>query len=534
MSMAIPFPQFRPITSTTALFPSFLLTKLLLLINVCASIFIVNCHSTFTIKEASIEGIQLAFRSKTLTSRQLVELYIKEIQTLKHLRAVIEVNPDVLDQADKADSERKMPSFVEPLGGLHGIPILLKDNIATKDKLNTTAGSFALLHSVVPRDAGVVAKLRQSGAIIMGKASLSEWANFRGTNIPPGWCARSGQGLNPYTLGDPCGSSSGSAISVATNMVTVSLGTETTGSIICPASFNAIVGIKPTVGLTSRAGVIPISPRQDSVGPMGRTVSDAVYVLNSIVGIDKNDAAISSAANFIPKDGYIQFLKKDGLQGKRLGIVRYFFINVTLPQVFEGHIETLRQAGAVIVDNLEIRNIEIIYDPYQSGREPALRSEFKQSLNVYLKELITSPVRSLADVIAFNKNNPCLEKTCVYNQDRMIESEKTSGSEAERQGALLNLAKLDNEGFKSLMITNNLDAVVTPGYLFATVLAIGGHPGITVPAGYEKDGTPIGICFGGLRGSEPKLIEIAYAFEQITLIRKPPPSPTASVLYNMV
>ncbi|KAI3837894.1 hypothetical protein MKW92_000138 [Papaver armeniacum] len=387
----------------------------------------------------------------------------------------------VLDQADKADSERKMPSFVEPLGGLHGIPFLLKENIATKDKLNTTAGSFALLLSVVPRDAGV--------------ASLSEWANFRGTNIPSGWCARSGQGLNPYTLGDPCGSSSGSAISVAANMVTVSLGTETGGSILCPASFNAIVGIKPTVGLTSRAGVIPISPRQDSVGPMGRTVSDAVYVLNSIVGIDQNDAATSSAANFIPKDGYSQFLKS-------------------------------KQAGAVIVDNLEIRNIQIIYDPYQSGREPALMSEFKQSLNVYLKELITSPVRSLADVIAFNKNHPCLEKTCVYNQDRMIESEKTSGSEGERQGALLNLMKLDNEGFRSLMITNNLDAAVTPGYLFSTVLAIGGHPGITVPAGYEKDGTPIGICFGGLRGSKPKLIEIAYAFEQITLIRKPPPPPT--------
>ncbi|KAI3985981.1 hypothetical protein MKX01_039063 [Papaver californicum] len=322
----------------------------------------------------------------------------------------------------------------------------------------------------------------------MGKASLSEWSHFRGTTVPSAWCGRSKLGV--------------------------------------VANANTVIAIKPTVGLTSRAGVIPISPRNDIVGPMCRTVSDAVYVLNSIVGFGPNDAiATSSAVKFIPKDGYTQFLNKDGLRGKRLGIVRILFGGPLL-QLFEGHIETLRQAGAVIVDNLEIENIQMIYDPIQSCEMPAMLSEFKQSLNVYLKELVISPVRSLADVIAFNKNNLSLEMTDVYDQNTMIDAEKTSGNETERQGAPLNMQKLDDEGFKSMMIKNNLDAVVAPGSSFSTVLAIGGHPAIIVPAGYEDNGMPVGICFGGLRGSEPKLIEIAYGFEQITLIRKPPPSTT--------
>ncbi|RZC86050.1 hypothetical protein C5167_026711 [Papaver somniferum] len=479
--MSIPFPQF---------------TLLVLLITtICA----LNCHG-FTIKEATINDIQLAFKSNTLTSRQLVELYIKEIQTHNPLlNAVIEVNPDVLNQADKADYERRN-SGSRLLGALHGIPILLKDNIATKDKLSTTAGSFALLKSVVPRDAGVVRRLRKSGALILGKASLSEWSNFRGTGIPSGWLWKRWPGK-------------------------VSLGTETDGSILCPAGSNSVVGFKPTVGLTSRAGVIPISPRQDSVGPITRTVSDAVYVLDAIVGFDPNDAvATSTAAKFIPRGGYSQFLNKNGLRGKRLGIVNAYysgFPTESLFNLFVGHLEKLRQAGAILVDNLEIDNLQTIYSP-QSGEQSAMSSEFKQSLNVYLKDLMSSPVRSLADVIAFNTNNPSLEMTDVYNQNLLVEAEKTAGTEAERSGDLLNMEKLDNEGFKSLMIKNNLDAVVAPGFALSTPLAIGGHPGIIVPAGYGDDGMPIGICFGGLRGSEPKLIEIAYGFEQITLVRKPP------------
>ncbi|KAI3916760.1 hypothetical protein MKW92_033743 [Papaver armeniacum] len=508
-----PFPQFQLIVISL---------NLLVLMNICA----VNCHA-FSIKEATISDIQLAFKNNTLTSRRLVEFYIKEIQTHNSLlKAVIEVNPDVLNQADKADYERRN-SGARSLGALHGIPILLKDNIATKDKLNTTAGSFALLKSVVPRDAGVVRKLRKSGALILGKASLSEWSNFRGTSIPSGWCGRGGQGKNPYNLsGDPCGSSSGSSISVAANLVTVSLGTETDGSILCPAGSNSVVGFKPTVGLTSRAGVIPISPRQDTVGPICRTVSDAVCVLDAIVGFDPYDAvATFSAAKFIPKDGYSQFLKKNGLRGKRLGIMRAFYVDFpkSLSKLFKGHLKTLRQAGAVIVDNLEIDNLQMILDADQSGEQSAMLSEFKQSLNVYLKELVSSPVRSLADVIAFNKNNPSLEMSNVYDQNLMEDAEKTAGNEAERNRALLNMKKLDDNGFKRMMIENELDAVVTPESQFSTVLAIGGHPGIIVPAGYKDDGMPTGICFGGLRGSEPKLIEIAYGFEQITLVRKPPP-----------
>ncbi|MCL7046397.1 hypothetical protein MKW94_011571 [Papaver nudicaule] len=483
--------------------------KLLFLINICAVSLLftaVHCHG-FTIKEASINEIQLAFKNNSLTSRQLVEFYIKEIQTHNPLlNAVIEVNPDVLTLADKADYERKN-SGSRVLGALHGIPILLKDNIATKDKLQTTAGSFALLKSVVPRDAGVVRRLRKAGALIMGKASLSEWSFFRGTGVPIAWCGRGGQGKNPYVLSEsPCGSSSGSAISVAANLVTVSLGTETDGSILCPASSNSVVAIKPTVGLTSRAGVIPISPRQDTVGPMCRTVSDAVYVLDAIVGGDLNDAAATfSAAQFIPKGGYSQFLKKNGLQGKRIGIVTAFYMNLlnspskTLSNVFQGHLETLKLAGAVLVENMEIDNLEAVFS---SGDEFALSSEFKQSLNVYLKELMSSPVRSLADVIAFNKNNPSLEKTDVYNQDLMEDAEKTAGNEAERSAVVLNMEKLDNEGFKSMMSKNNLDAVVTPGNDISTILAIGGHPGVIVPVGYGDDGMPIGICFSGLRGGK--------------------------------
>ncbi|XP_039684394.1 probable amidase At4g34880 isoform X2 [Medicago truncatula] len=397
----------------------------------------------FSVKEATVQDLQLAFQTKQLTSRQLVEFYLNQINIQNPvLKGVLEVNPDALAEADKADQERreKTPSS---LSRLHGIPILVKDNIATKDKLNTTAGSFALLGSVVPRDAGVVTKLREAGAIILGKATLSEWSHFRTFGAPNGWSARGGLGKNPYTLGEPCGSSSGSAISVAANLVTLSLGTETDGSILCPSNMNSVVGIKPTVGLTSRAGVVPVSPRQDTVG----------------------------------------------------------------------------QRGAVLVDNLKIDNIDEIISG--QSEQIALKFEFKLSVNAYLKDLVASPVKSLADVIAFNKKHPKLEKM-EYGQDVMVQAEKTNGiGKAEKQ-ALLNMTRWSENGFEKLMKINKLDAVVTPFWSFSHILAIGGYPGVSVPAGYEK-GVPFGICFGGLKGSEPKLIEIAYSFEQATLIRKSPP-----------
>ncbi|KAK4477310.1 hypothetical protein RD792_016526, partial [Penstemon davidsonii] len=393
-----------------------------------------------------IKDIHSAFNQNQLTSKQLVEFYLEQIKCLNPiLKGVIEVNPDAIHEAIKADEERKAKKGSVWMSKLHGIPILLKDNIATKDKLNTTAGSLALLRSVVPRDAGVAKKLREAGAIILGKASMTEWAAFRSEGTPNGWNARAGQGKNPYVLSvDPCGLSSGSAISVAANLATATLGTD--GSILCPSSFNSVVGIKPTVGLTSRAGVIPISPRQDTVG----------------------------------------------------------------------------RAGAILVDNLEISHIETILDSSVSGEDTALNAEFKMSLNAYLKELVASPVQSLADVIAFNKKLSDEEKIKEFGQDTLLAAEATNGIGKAEKKAVKNLSKLSKNGFVKLMKKNKLHALVAGGPDISTVLAIGGFPGINVPAVYTNTGVPIGMSFGGLKGSEPSLIEIAYAFEQATKIRKPP------------
>ncbi|PON83430.1 Amidase [Trema orientale] len=464
----------------------------------------INGHE-FTLHEATIEGIQRAFAENRLTSRQVVEFYLNQIETLNPiLRSVVEVNPDALDLADEADRRRGR----DDLGrSLNGIPVLLKDTIATKDKLNTTAGSYALLGSVVARDAGVVEKLRAAGAVIMGKASLTEWYSFRALGHVPNGC--------------------GSAISVAANMVTVSIGSETHGSILCPADHSSVVGFKPTVGLTSRAGVVPVLPPHDTIGTLSRTVSDAVYVIDTIVGYDQRDhEATKEASKFIPLGGYKQFLKLDGLKGKRLGVVRKPFVDtINKPSVlhaFESHLNTLRQKGATIVDNLEIQNVNIVLNPGKSGELVSMLAEFKLSINDYLKELVASPVRSLADIIAFNEKHPDLEKTKEYGQATFISSEKTNGiGEKEIKAAEL-MKNLSRDGFEKIMVANELDALVTPGTGAISVLALGGYPGITVPAGYDDEGMPFGLCFGGLKGTEPKLIEAAYAFEQATLVRRPP------------
>ncbi|KAJ6765941.1 hypothetical protein OIU79_022003 [Salix purpurea] len=503
----------------------------LILASLLLSGFFTKTSSAFSIEEAAIDDLRLAFKQNQLTSRQLVEFYLKRIRRLNPLlRGVIEVNPDALFLADKADLERKV-NTPGSSGGLHGIPILLKDNIATKDKLNTTAGSYALLGSVVPRDAGVVMKLRKAGAIILGKSSLSEWSHFRSNGAPSGFCGRSGQGKNPYVLSaDPCGSSSGSGISVAANMAAVSLGTETDGSILCPSSYNSVVGIKPTVGLTSRAGVIPIIPRQDTVGPLCRTVSDAVYVLDAIAGFDSNDAATGEAAKYIPNGGYRQFLNPLGLKGKRLGIVRDPFYNFGneshLHRTFEHHFQTLRRQGAVLVDNLQISHVDTITSE-QSGETLAMLLEFKPAINKYLEQLVASPVRSLEAVIAFNKKFSRLEKTKEYGQDLFEEAEFLSRNITNIEATLKKLVstfrKLSKNGLEKLIKKHRLDALVAPSFsAVSAVLAIGQYPGISVPAGYDSGGVPFGICFGGLKGSEPKLIEIAYGFETATKVRSPP------------
>ncbi|KAI4342115.1 hypothetical protein MLD38_026772 [Melastoma candidum] len=357
---------------------------------------------------------------------------------------------------------------------------------------------------------------------------MSEWAAFRSLTQPNGWSARGGQGKNPYVLSaDPCGSSSGSAISVAANLVAVSLGTETDGSILCPASANSVVGIKPTVGLTSRAGVVPLTPRQDTIGPITRTVADAVCVLEVIAGYDYKDAeATKAASQDIPKGGYLQFLKADGLRGKRIGIVRDPFFNFTgqpdAARAYQNHFQTLRDAGAVLVDNLKIDNIDVILDFYASGEELACLAEFKIALNNYLKSLVSSPVRSLADVIAFNNNNVKLELTDTIDQSIFLLSQATNGIGSKEKLAIQKMAQLTHDGFLKLISQYRLDAVMAPGSAISPVLAIGGFPGINVPAGYDSTGVPFGVSFGGLKGSEPKLIEIANGFEQATKVRKPP------------
>ncbi|KAF2322767.1 hypothetical protein GH714_030424 [Hevea brasiliensis] len=346
---------------------------LLVLSSILLCGFLTKITIAFSIKEATIDDLQLAFKRKHLTSRQLVQFYLKEIRKLNPLlRGVIEVNPDSLYLADKADQKRKAKAPGSLLS-LHGIPILLKDNIATKDKLNTTAGSFALLGSVVPRDAGVVVRLRKAGAIILGKASMTEWAAFRSKFLPRGFCGRKGQGRELSHVG------------------------------------------------WSR--------------PMCRTVRDAVYVLDAIVGFDYYDNATRGAAKFIPRDGYKQFLKPDGLIGKRLGIVRNPFFKFyndegsVKTRAFKHHLDTLREKGAILVDHLEISNIDEIINFTGSGEYNAYLAEFKPAINAYLKQLVKSTVRTLADLIAFNKKFSNLEKTKEYGQDTFEAAESLRGAD---------------------------------------------------------------------------------------------------------
>uniref|UniRef100_A0A0E0DAY1 Amidase domain-containing protein n=1 Tax=Oryza meridionalis TaxID=40149 RepID=A0A0E0DAY1_9ORYZ len=492
-----------------------------------------SASTEFDFHEATVDAIQLGFSNGSLTSTALVRFYLDRIARLNPLlHAVIEVNPDALAQATRADAER---ATGHRCGPLHGVPVVLKDNMATRDRLNTTAGSLALLGSVVRRDAGVAARLRAAGAVILGKASLSEWSNFR--PVKSGWSARGGQTVvfvklpmeNPYVLSaDPCGSSSGPAVAASANMAAVTLGTETDGSILCPASLNSVVGIKPTVGLTSRAGVIPISPRQDTVGPICRTVSDAVHVLDVIVGFDELDAeATRVASKYIPSGGYGRFLRMDGLKGKRIGIPNGFFTEgaygKTQLRVYQKHLSTMRKHGALVIENINITtNLSAAQDVLYSNENIALQAEFKLSLNAYLSDLLYSPVHSLADVVAFNNAHPVEERLQDFGQPDLIAAQKTNGIGPVEKVAIQRLNELSAHGLENLMSMHQLDAIVTPNSDASSFFAIGGMPAITVPAGYDGHGVPFGICFGGLKGYEPRLIEMAYAFEQATKVRRMP------------
>jgi amidase len=491
------------------------------------------------LEEATILQLREAMSSGQLTAERLAELYLARIEAIDRqgptLNSVIEINPDALEIARTLDREQAGSGARGPL---HGIPILIKDNIATDDRMQTTAGSLALVGSRVPRDAFVARKLREAGAVILGKTNLSEWANFRGDGSTSGWSGRGGQTRNPYVLDrTPCGSSSGSGAAIAANLAAASLGTETDGSILCPSAINSLVGIKPTVGLTSRAGVVPIAHSQDTVGPMTRTVADAALVLGVIAGIDERDPATAASSGLYHSD-YTKFLDADGLRGARIGIPRqqYFGYSAKADAIVNAAIERMRELGAEIIDNADIATAKQMRS--SESEYTVLLHEFKADLNAYLAELLDSPVRSLADVIAFNEAH-AEQELRYFGHDLMVKAQNTRS--LEDQGYLDALAEnrrlAREEGIDAVMNEHRLDALVMPTTSPAWCIdlvngdhhiggsaqpaALAGYPAITVPAGYTFE-LPIGITFMGRAYSEPTLIKLAYAFEQATRARHAP------------
>ena len=490
----------------------------------------------FEFDEATIEDLQQAIQAGRYTSQKIVELYTERINNIDKrgptLRSVIEMNPDAERIAVALDRERKEKGVRGPL---HGIPILLKDNIDTYDRMMTTAGSLALMGAKPARDAFVAQKLREAGAIILGKTNLSEWANFRSTKSSSGWSARGGQTKNPYALErNPCGSSSGSGAAIAANLATAAIGTETDGSIVCPSSANSLVGIKPTIGLVSRAGIIPIAHSQDTAGPMTRTVADAAIILSAITGIDPRDETTNASRG--RSIDYTQFLDKTGLKGARLGVARkHFGFNEHVDKRMNELLAELKRLGAVLVDPADIPTT----GKFDDSEFEVLLYEFKADLNTYLAGLgPQSQVRSLKDVIAFNEKNRDRELP-YFGQDIMIKAEAKGPLTSKPYLAALRKNHLltRTQGIDLVMKNHRLDALVAPtggpawptdwingdhfsgGYSSAS--AVAGYPHITVPAGYVF-GLPFGISFFGGAFSEPKLIKIAYAFEQATKARHTP------------
>ena len=498
------------------------------------------------IVEVGIAELQRRMTRGELTARQLVQKYIDRITKLDQsgptVNSVLEINPDALAIADALDAERRAKG---PRGPLHGIPILLKDNIDTADAMLTTAGSLGLVGTQPAQDATVAKRLRDAGAILLGKANLSEWANFRGNQSSSGWSGRGGQCNNPYVLDrNPCGSSSGSAAAVSASFAAVSLGTETDGSIVCPSSACGVVGIKPTVGLTSRAGVIPIAASQDTVGPHGRTVADAAAVLGALVGVDPRDPDTAGSAGKFYSD-YTQFLDPNGLKGARIGVGRagYFGYSPETDRAINAAIGILKYAGATIIDPVVIPSL----DAYnQSGAEfTVLLYEFKAQLNEYLATRVANPrfpdapkPRTLAQLIAFNEAVRDVELR-YFGQEVFLAAEETTGLQAEEYLAAKAEARRlgREEGIDAVMDEHKLDAIVAPtgspawttdlvnGDLFlgasSGLAAVAGYPLISVPAGWAF-GLPIGMTFMGRAYSEPTLIKLAYAFEQVSKFRRAP------------
>ena len=490
-----------------------------------------------SIVEAGIADLQAAMRSGKTTSNALVRAYLSRIETFDQsgpsVNSIIELNPDALAIALERDAERKAGRVRGPL---HGIPVLLKDNIATADSMQTTAGSLALLGAKPPRDAFIVSRLRDAGAVILGKTNLSEWANFRSTRSTSGWSSRGGLTKNPYALDrNTSGSSSGSAAAVAASFAAVAVGTETDGSIISPSSVNGIVGCKPTLGLVSRNGIVPIAHSQDTAGPMTRTVADAAALLTVLAATDARDAVTAEASS--RAQDYTRFLQRDGLKGKRLGVVRSHFggRNDLVSAVIDKALDVLKAQGATLVDLPDLPN----ESQYDESELTVLLYEFKADLARYLAEFApTSPHRTLADIVAFNEKNRGRVMP-YFSQEHMVKAAAKGDLQSkEYLDALANNRKFSREeGIDKALQDNQLDALVAPsgspawltdfirgdfsGDSFSSPAAVAGYPHLTVPAGFVS-GLPCGLSFVGTAWSEPQLFAMAYAFEQASMARRAP------------
>ena len=491
--------------------------------------------------EVTIAQLQEGMQSGKYTARSLTEMYLARIQQIDGkgptLKSVLEVNPDALAIADQLDKERREGKVRGPM---HGIPVLIKDNIDTADKMNTTAGSFALLGVPVYKDAFLVQKLREVGAIILGKTNMSEWAYFRSTRGCSGWSARGGQCLNPYILTrNPCGSSSGSGAAIAANLAAVSVGTETDGSITCPSSANSLVGIKPTLGLVSRSGIVPIAHSQDTAGPMARTVADAATFLGAMTGVDPQDSETAKSRGIALKD-YTKFLDPNGLRGARIGIARNFFgYHEKIDQLINQCIEVMKQQGAIIIDPANIETA----GKFGDTEFEVLLYEFKADMAKYLATRGPGP-KSLKDLIEFNNAHRTLEMPYFEQEVFVMADQKGPLTDEAYLKALQKNHQLSRtEGIDATLKKYNLDAIVAPtgGPMCLIDLVIGdklippfgsprwspslpavaGYPHITLPAGYIF-GIPVGISFMAGAWSEPTLIKLAYSFEQATKYRKPP------------
>jgi amidase len=492
---------------------------------------------SFELGEITIGELQDGMTSGKYSARAIAEKYLTRIAAIDksgpRVNSVIETNPDALEIAEALDKERKEKG---PRGQLHGIPVLIKDNIATADRMMTTAGSLALVGSKPPADAFIVQRLREAGAVILGKTNLSEWANIRSNHSISGWSGRGGQTKNPYALDrNPCGSSSGTGAGISSNLAAVGIGTETDGSIVCPSSANALAGIKPTVGLVSRSRIIPISHTQDTAGPMCRTVRDAAILLGALTGVDPDDKATTPSAGKSFTD-YTKFLEADGLRGARIGVLRKAFgFNRAVDKLMEAALDAMKKQGATLVDPVEIETSGKFGETEFLG----FMYELKADLNAYLAWLgPNAPVKTLKEIIAFNEKNAAKEMPFFGQENFLKAEEKGPLTTAEYVDAIKKNHELaGQEGIDATMDKHKLDAIVAPtgGPAWLTDIVNGdsfgggssefaaaaGYPNVNVTAGLVF-GLPVGISFFGRAWSEPVLIKLAYAFEQATKLRKAP------------